>query len=332
MSESTMLMLAASLMVVLSIGCVGYAFLAPALVGRGRSQRRIRAITRGGAVSSTKKSSHGDKTKDRRKDIEESLKVIEAKKKQAKIKVSLRNRIEQAGLTITPTIFYALSAASAVAFGILSLLGGLSLMISGAMVFVGAFGLPRWVLSHMAKRRQKAFLREFPNAVDVIVRGVKTGLPLNECLQIVANEAAEPVGQEFRDLVESQRLGIPNEQALERLYERTPLQEVNFFSIVIAIQTKSGGNLSEALGNLSAVLRSRKMMKEKIKAMSSEAKASAGIIGSLPPLVMFFVYFTTPDYIMLLFTDPLGNALLIGAGLWMSSGIFIMKKMITFKH
>jgi tight adherence protein B len=332
MSETIMLTLAIAFMAALSIGSIGYAFLSPTLSGRELSHRRVKAITRGEAVSSTKKGPLVDKSRDRRKAIQDTLKDIEQKKKEARTKLSLRGRIEQAGLTITPTVFYSASAIVCVLVGLITFMSGLSSMISITMAFTAAFGLPRWALSYLAKRRQKAFLKEFPNAVDVIVRGVKSGLPLNECLQIVANETSDPVGEEFRTLVESQRLGVPTDQALGRLYARMPTQEVNFFSIVISIQTKSGGNLSEALGNLSAVLRARKMLKEKIKAMSSEARASAGIIGSLPPLVMLFVYMTTPEYITLLFTERLGNALLVGSALWMASGIYIMKKMISFKH
>lgn len=332
MSDTMILTLAITLMAALSIGGIGYAFFSPTLSGRERSQRRIKAITRGETVGSTKKGPLVDKAKDRRKAIQDTLKDIEQKKKEAKTKLSLRDRIEQAGLTITSTFFYIASGIVGVLAGLMTFLSGFTAVVSLTLAFAAAFGLPRWTLSYLARRRQKAFLREFPNAVDVIVRGVKSGLPLNECLQIVANETADPVGEEFRDLVESQRLGVPIEQALERLYAHMPTQEVNFFCIVISIQSKSGGNLSEALGNLSTVLRARKMLKEKIKAMSSEARASASIIGSLPPLVMLFVYMTTPEYIMLLFTERLGNAMLIGSALWMGAGIFVMKKMISFKH
>ncbi len=204
-------------------------------------------------------------------------------------------------------------------------------MIVGAAGFAGALGFPRWVLSFLSTRRQKAFLNEFANAIDIIVRGVKSGLPLNECLNIIANESPDPVGSEFRDLVEGNRVGVALDVGMERMFERMPLPEVNFFAIVIALQGKTGGNLSEILGNLSNVLRSRKRMQEKIQAMSSEAKASASIFGSLPPAVTFLIYITTPDYIALLFSEQLGNLMLICSGLWMATGVFIMKKMINFK-
>ena len=182
----------------------------------------------------------------------------------------------------------------------------------------------------LKKRREQAFIDALPDAVDVIVRGVKSGLPLLECLKIVASEASEPIRTEFRAILDTQAIGLPLGEACGKLYERTPVPEANFFGISIAIQQKSGGNLSEALGNLSKVLRDRKKMKAKIRAMSQEAKASAGIIGSLPLVVMVLVYFTSPDYITLLFTESLGHAMLAGAAIWMTMGVLVMKKMISF--
>ena len=129
-------------------------------------------------------------------------------------------------------------------------------------------------------RRMKKFIVEFPNAVDVIIRGVKAGLPLGDCIRVIAAEAAEPVRSEFRRIVEAQAIGLSVAEAVEKLHDSVPIAEANFFSIVINLQSKSGGNLSEALGNLSRVLRDRKKMALKIKAMSSEAKTSAGIIGA----------------------------------------------------
>ncbi len=169
-----------------------------------------------------------------------------------------------------------------------------------------------------------------PDAVDIIVRGIKAGLPLFDSIKIVAADTPEPLRSEFNAIIETQTIGMPLGDACQRLYERMPVPEANFFGIVIAIQTKSGGNLSEALGNLSKVLRDRKKMKAKIQAMSMEAKASAAIIGALPPIVMLLVYIMTPQYISLLWTHPTGRIMLAGCALWMSMGIFVMKKMINF--
>jgi tight adherence protein B len=150
-------------------------------------------------------------------------------------------------------------------------------------------------------------------------------------LKIIAAESQEPMKSEFQNLVDGQQMGVPLEQNLQKMYERMPLPEVNFFSIVLIIQQRTGGNLSEALGNLSGVLRSRKLLKAKINALSSEAKASAGIIGSLPFIVAILVYFVRPDYIMMLFTDKTGNLILLGSAVMMTAGIMVMRQMINFK-
>jgi tight adherence protein B len=198
------------------------------------------------------------------------------------------------------------------------------------MAFAGAFGIPRWLLSFMKKRRENKFLDSFPDAVDIIVRGVKAGLPLLDCLKMITVESPEPLKSEFRSIVETQAVGMPLGEACGKLYERMPLAEANFFGIVITIQQKSGGNLAEALGNLSRVLRDRKKMKAKIQAMSQEAKASAAIIGALPLAVMTLVWITSPQYIALLWTEPLGRVMLAASAVWMSMGVMVMKKMINF--
>jgi tight adherence protein B len=182
----------------------------------------------------------------------------------------------------------------------------------------------------LKKRRENKFLDAFPDAVDIIVRGVKAGLPLLDCLKMITIDAPEPVKSEFRAIVETQAIGMLLGDACGKLYEQMPVPEANFFGIVIAIQQRSGGNLAEALGNLSRVLRDRKKMKAKIQAMSMEAKASASIIGSLPVAVMTLVWITSPQYISLLWTEPLGRMMLAASLLWMSMGVMVMKKMINF--
>ena len=196
--------------------------------------------------------------------------------------------------------------------------------------FAGAFGLPRWLLSFLKKRREAKFLNGFPDAVDIIVRGIKAGLPLLDCMKMISVEAPEPLRSEFRAIVETQAIGMPLGEACGKLYERMPVPEANFFGIVISIQQKAGGNLAETLGNLSRVLRDRKKMKAKIQAMSQEAKASASIIGALPLAVMTLVWITSPQYINLLFTEPLGNMMLAASAMWMFMGVMVMKKMINF--
>lgn len=206
----------------------------------------------------------------------------------------------------------------------------LPLLAALGIGFVVAIGLPRWFVGFLIKRRQKQFLSEFPNALDVMVRSIRSGLPLNDAIRLVAAEGQEPVRSEFRRVVESQQVGLSIPEACQRMMLTMPLQEINFFSIVIAIQSQAGGNLSEALSNLSRVLRERKKMKAKVQALSMEAKASAAIIGALPFVVAFLVYITSPHYIMVLFTDPRGHLILLISGVWMSMGILVMRNMINF--
>src|SRR5690606_2159472 len=194
----------------------------------------------------------------------------------------------------------------------------------------GAYVLPTMYLRSKKRRYQNAFLDELPNAVEAIVRGVKSGMPLNDSFRLVAREIKEPVKSEFVRILDQQAVGKTMPEAVETMFDRFPLPEVNFFIVVITVQQQSGGNLSEALGNLATVLRNRKKMKEKVKAMSSEAKASAMIIGSLPFIVAGLVTLTTPSYMVPLFTTNIGLVMLGIAAILMSMGIFIMSKMVQF--
>jgi tight adherence protein B len=196
--------------------------------------------------------------------------------------------------------------------------------------FAAGFGLPRWILKFLKRRREAKFIAHFPDGVDVIVRGIKAGLPLLDSLKVISVDSPEPLRSEMRAILDVQAIGVPLGEACGKLYESVPVAEANFFGIVISIQQKAGGNLSEALGNLSKVLRERKKMKAKIQAMSQEAKASAGIIGSLPIAVMVLVYLTSPQYIELLWTHPTGRMLMAIGAFWMSMGILVMRKMINF--
>jgi tight adherence protein B len=239
-------------------------------------------------------------------------------------------RITQAGLNWSQRRFIVTSAALGAVGLIVPLVLGMGLLASLGLAFAMGLGLPRWILSWLKKRREARFLEHFPDAVDVIVRGIKAGLPLLDSLKMIAAESPEPVRTEIRSIVETQTIGIPLGEACMKLYERMPLPEANFFGIVISIQQRAGGNLSEALGNLSRVLRDRKRMKAKIQAMSMEAKASASIIGALPLCVMGLVWFTSPKYMELLWTEPLGRMMMTGCAVWMSLGILVMRKMINF--
>jgi tight adherence protein B len=318
--------LALAFLAAAAIGGLAWVFIYPLLSGEKKAEGRRAAVAKAEPVAARQVQKD---QRSRREQVEGSLKEVEARRLKDK-KVSLTTRLMQAGLDWTPQKFMVASGVlAAVAFGLAMLAGG-GLLAAMGLAFAAGFGLPRWVLGFLKKRREKKFLRALPDAVDVIVRGIKAGLPLFESIKVVAADAPEPLKSEFLAIIETQAIGMPLGEACGRLFERMPVPEANFFGIVIAIQQKSGGNLSEALGNLSKVLRDRKKMAEKIQAMSMEAKASAGIIGALPPIVMLLVYLTTPDYISLLWTHPTGQLMLVGCGVWMSMGILVMKKMINF--
>ncbi|MGJ4970213.1 MULTISPECIES: type II secretion system F family protein [unclassified Bradyrhizobium] len=317
--------LALAFLAATAIGGIAWVFLYPLLSGERKAEQRRSTVAKSEPVVRQAERSQ----RSRREQVESSLKDLEAKA-QKQSKVPLNMRISQAGLDWTVQKFWIISGVLGFVVCAVAFFAGGGPLGALGLGFAAGLGLPRWILGYLKKRREKKFLAALPDAVDVIVRGIKAGLPLFESIKVVAADAPEPLRSEFLGIIETQAIGMPLGEACARLYERMPLPEANFFGIVIAIQQKSGGNLSEALGNLSKVLRDRKKMSEKIQAMSMEAKASAGIIGSLPPIVMLLVYLSTPDYISLLWTHPTGQLMLVGCVIWMSMGILVMKKMINF--
>jgi tight adherence protein B len=319
--------LAIFVLVALAAGGVIWVFVYPILSGERKAEQRQESVTRSDPVARVGTGRAAPKV--RREQVEETLKELELREKKAK-NLPLPMRIAQAGLNWSKRQFIIISVAIGAVLFVGGFVVGGGLLVGAALGFAGGMGIPRWLLSFLKTRREAKFLNHFPDAVDVIVRGVKAGLPLGDCLRIISNEAEEPVRGEFKVVVESQTIGIPMGDACAKLYERMPLPEANFFGIVVSIQQRSGGNLSEALGNLSRVLRDRKKMKAKIQAMSMEAKASAVIIAALPFAVMILVYITSPTYIELLWTHPTGRMMMAGCAVWMSMGVFVMKKMINF--
>jgi tight adherence protein B len=318
-------MLALAFLAATALGGLAWVFLYPSLSGQNKAEARRSSVARPEPTAR-----QADKNqRSRREQVEGTLKELDARRQKEK-KVALGTRITQAGLTWSTQKFWIISGVLAAAAFMLAFIAGGGLLGAGGLAFAAGFGLPRWILGYLKKRRETAFLKALPDAVDVIVRGIKAGLPLFESIKVVAADAPEPLKGEFLAIIETQAIGMPLGEACARLFERMPLPEANFFGIVVAIQQKSGGNLSEALGNLSKVLRDRKKMRDKIQAMSMEAKASAGIIGSLPPAVMFLVWLSTPDYIALLWTHRTGQLMLVACLLWMTCGILVMKKMINF--
>jgi tight adherence protein B len=325
-------LLAVAGLAMLSAGALAYAFLYGRIETENRMTERLELVQRRPAPVDIERSRVVDPAR-RRKSVQDTLKEIEGRQK-AKAKQSksppLTLRLEQAGLSWSRRTFFIVSLVCGVIFFLVPWLFGLPIYIAILFMVVGLLGLPRWIVSFKRKRRMERFLNEFANAIDVIVRGIKAGLPLGDCIRMIATETDEPVRGEFRKIVDAQSVGMSIADAVAKMPDRIPLPEANFFAIVIAIQQKAGGNLAEALANLSKVLRERRQMKGKIKAMSMEAKASAVIIGILPLAVMILTYLSSPEYIMLLFTDPLGNLILGASAVWMLIGTLVMRKMVNF--
>jgi tight adherence protein B len=324
--DPTIIVALTAMLFVGGFGAVGYALFG----GSDVTQKRIQSLGQRKALGSSGKTTDANQL--RRKNVQQLLSDIEKQSADQKQSPSLRRRLDQAGLDITPRTYWIGCGTAALGTCAVCMITGQPFLASILASIGVGLGVPRWGLSFLRNRRLKMFTVEFANAIDVIVRSIKSGLPTNEALKIVAKEAPAPVGPEFTTLCDGLKIGVTLEQGLKRMYERIPTSEVNFFAIVMTVQQKSGGNLSEALGNLAGVLRDRKRLQGKIKAMSSEAKASAMIIGSLPPGVMGLVYMSSPDYIKMLFTERMGNLMLAGCVVWMACGVFIMSKMISFKH
>jgi tight adherence protein B len=323
--------IAVFLLAILSVGGIVGAAIYPLLAGETRQKKRLQSITSSRNMSDRRAAADENR---RKRNVEEAVKDIEEQQKakaRKGAKLSLTMRMRQAGLGWSRNFYLVVSVVvGIIAFPLYLLMTPAGPLVAMGFAFASALIFPYGFVNFKRSRRLKRFTNEFPNAVDIIVRGVKAGLPLIDCLKIIANDAQEPVCSEFQEIVEDQTLGLPLDEAVARLPERVPLAEANFFAIVITIQTRTGGSLAEALSNLSKVLRDRKMMKAKIRAMSTEAKASASIIASLPLIVATLVYLTAPDYIMLLFDTKQGNLVLAGCLTWMMMGVGVMKKMINF--
>jgi tight adherence protein B len=330
MSPDLMMIMVGGLLF-LAVAGLGFAF-----AGGGGDQaktlKRVQAVAsegRGDRARAGVKRTQAEAAGQRRKLILDNLKANERKARKAK--ATVKAMLRQAGLSIDLRTFWIISAVVGVVIAGLVALMRLTPIVPIGAGLVGGLGLPRWILGMLCTGRQKKFTEAFPNAIDIVVRGIKSGLPVNDCLRIIARESPQPLAAEFNLVVESVGMGMTINEALDKMYDNMPTAEVRFLSIVMAIQSKTGGNLAEALNNLSVVLRARKMMREKVKAMSGEAVASAFIIGSLPPGIMALISITAPSYMLPLFLDPRGHMLLAGSAIWMSMGIFMMRGMINFK-
>ncbi len=317
-----------AILAIICVGAAGFA-LVPSMLGSGRADKRIKAL-QGDIQANRREASASRNRETRRKEIQQTLRAQTDTLQKRKKRVPLQDQLYQAGMKLKRGAFIRNSIILGAVLFTVTLLLQIEPIYCVVFGLAGGYLLPRMYLGHRRKKYQNGFLDELPNAVEAIVRGVKSGLPLNDSMRLVAKEAKEPIKSDFQRVLDQQSLGKSMMEAVSTLYDRVPLPEVNFFVVVIAVQQQAGGNLSEALGNLAKVLRNRKKMKQKIKAMSSEAKASAGIIGSLPFIVALLVTLTTPSYMLPLFETPIGLVMLGIAAILMSLGIFIMAKMVQF--
>jgi len=306
-----------------------YAFGEP----RRRLKRRIASLGLApGFVAAGGGGSGSQDLHSRQRRIQEKLRELEtAKQKKAQRRNALQSALLRAGLRIKyrTYVFFVIFLGLVVSGTTYAF--GFTLLVSGLAGLVGMLGLPRLILSMIARWRQKKFTLEFPNAIDVLVRGVRSGLPISECINIVGREIPDPVGAEFRMLMEGQKLGMTLETIMDRALERMPTTEFRFFAVVLQIQQQTGGNLADTLQNLSNVLRERKKMRDKVKAMSSEAKSSAFIIGSMPVAFFGLVYMIAPEYMSLMLTDRLGHYMIAAGLVSMGIGALVMRAMINFK-
>lgn len=297
-----------------------------------RKQHMMSVIRGKSAVSGGQVLSEKDEQNKRREEIARKLKESKEEDGEGKkSKTSIPEMIGQAGLNISMQQFWVFSAVSMLVLTFLAQILGQPPFVLVMAAVIGLFGLPRMILKMIAGNRQKKFLEEFPDALDATVRLLKAGMPVSEAILMISREFVGPVGEEMSRIYDKQKIGVALHEAALEGTKRMPLSEMQMFATGLAIQAQTGSSLSEVLTNLSNVIRARFRLKRKVKALSSEAIASASIIGALPNIVAGGMWFVNRDYINVLFTDPFGKTLLAGAVIWMLIGILVMRAMINFK-
>ena len=292
--------------------------------------KRVSMVIKGQGGAEVKVSEKDEQNK-RRAEIARKLKDKGDDKGGTDKRVTMAVLLGRAGLNTTPKQFWIYSVISMVIVTFLAKVMGAGIFTLIMVAIIGLFGLPRFILKRITMRRQKKFLSEFPDALESVVRLLRAGMPVAEAVSMIAREFTGPVGEEMSRMYDKQKIGIPLHEAAFEATKRMPLTEMQMFATGLSIQAQTGSSLSEVLMNLSGVIRARFKLKRNIKALSSEAIASASIIGALPNLVALGMYFANREYIMVLFEDPFGNILLAGAVFWMLCGIMVMKVMINFK-
>lgn len=267
-----------------------------------------------------------------RADIAKKLKAASSEQQEKKKdKTSLRQLMQMAGIESPVSRYWIYSAVFAVVVALLTFLTSWPLIAKGFIVFTAFLGMPKLYLKMKAKRRQKKFLTEFPDALDAMGRLLQSGMPMSEAIAMVGREYTGPLKEEMVRIYENQKVGVPLGEAALMTARRVPLTEVHMFATALQIQSETGSSLSEVLFNLSVVIRARFRLKRKVQALSSEAKSSAAIIGALPVLVTLGLYAARPEYIGILFILPKGKIFLGGCVFWMSLGCLMMRQMINFR-
>lgn len=325
--------MALTISIVLFCLILGVGITAAVLIGRKQEQQRrnlavIGRVAAGGLDDGRDRASAKQRADIARK-LNEAGKEREQKKKD---RATLRELMMQGGYEAPVSRYWIFSSLFAVIVWLMLNAMTSWPQITVLLVTVTAFlGMPRWYLKRAAARRQRKFLEDFPDALDASVRLLQAGMPISEAIAMVSREYEGPLREEMQRIYENQKIGVPLGQAALETAKRIPLTEVHMFATALQIQSETGSSLSEVLSNLSHVIRARFRLKRKIKALSSEAKASASIIGALPVLVTLGLYAAAPEYISILFDQRTGNFLLMGAVGWMMIGVLVMRGMINFK-
>lgn len=296
----------------------------------GRLKRRIRRVQ---GTSGRKLTAMEQAVSIRRKETDSNIAIVDILiKKLLPRRELLRNLVARAGLKLTVGGYLFICAG---VFGVSTIGMMLTPFVPPiAAPLVGMFfgiGLPYFAVSFLAKRRKTKFIQNFPEAIDLMVRGLKSGLPISESIKVAGEEIPDPVGTELTQITDAVRIGKKMEDALAETGEKLNIQEFSFMTVAMNIQAETGGNLSETLSNLSDVLRKRRQLKLKIRALSSEAKTSAYIIGSLPFIMAVMIHLTNESYLLPLWEDPRGHMAVIGGLIWFALGGGVMFKMVRFE-
>lgn len=310
--------------------CVGGMIFYFMNAGAAQRKKRLMSIVHGAPQKPGKKGAPLSPDQ-RRAELAKKLKDTGIEEKPKGKGDSLSQKLKMAGLKIDPKQFWIFAVLFGVVLGVATYIVNDNPIVYIGALITGMFGMPRLVLNFMINHRQKKFMDDLADALESMQRLLKAGMPVTEAIKMVAREFTGPVGEEMGIIFDQQKIGIPLPEATLAAAKRMPIAEMQMFATAIAIQTQTGSSLSEVLENLAAVIRARFRLKRKVKALSSEAKASAAIIGSLPILVGVGMYFLNTAYVMVLLTEPTGKLLMAGAVTWMLMGILVMRQMINFK-